>query len=158
MRPHRRATLPLLCALTILAAASLPAGAAQSPPITRAAKTTTVTLRHTRLGEILTTSSGLTLYEFTRDRADKDSCESIPGCAQTWPPFESTGKPQAEGGVRSSLLSAIKLSGSAKQVIYDGHPLYLYAGDTQAGDTSYVGVKSFGGSWDALNASGHGVS
>jgi hypothetical protein len=42
-------------------------------------------------------------------------------------------------------------------VTYAGHPLYLYAGDSGAAETSYVGVKQFGGSWYAINGSGHAV-
>jgi predicted lipoprotein with Yx(FWY)xxD motif len=59
--------------------------------------------------------------------------------------------------VRASLLSTIKLSGGANQVTYAGHPLYLYKGDSEPGDTSYVGQSSFGGTWHAINAAGHTV-
>jgi predicted lipoprotein with Yx(FWY)xxD motif len=57
--------------------------------------------------------------------------------------------------VHSSLLGTIKLSGGRTQVTYDGHPLYLYRGDTRPGQTDYVGVSFFGGSWDAINSAGH---
>jgi predicted lipoprotein with Yx(FWY)xxD motif len=45
-------------------------------------------------------------------------------------------------------------STGGKQVTYAGHPLYTYSGDSGPGQTSYVGAKSFGGTWYAINASG----
>lgn len=61
------------------------------------------------------------------------------------------------GRAEDSLLSAIKLSTGASQVTYAGHPLYLYRGDSGPGDTAYVGANEFGGSWDALDATGRAV-
>jgi predicted lipoprotein with Yx(FWY)xxD motif len=123
----------------------------------RAASTTQVQLRHTRVGSILTTSSGLTLYEFTRDRAREDSCVKISGCSKLWPALETSGRVQAGSGVRAALLSTITLRGGAKQITYAGHALYTYAAD-RPGSTGYVGVSAFGGRWDALNAAGGAVS
>jgi predicted lipoprotein with Yx(FWY)xxD motif len=60
------------------------------------------------------------------------------------------GKVRGMAGVKASLLSTT----SGHQVTYAGHPLYTYSGDSGPGDTSYVGAKSFGGTWYAINASG----
>jgi predicted lipoprotein with Yx(FWY)xxD motif len=109
-----------------------------------------VQLRHTSLGSILVSSSGRTLYEFTRDHANKNSCAAINGCSAVWPSLKASGRPTAGSGVKASLLS----STSGNQVTYAGHPLYTYSGDNGPGKTSYVGVKQFGGTWYALNASG----
>ena len=38
-------------------------------------------------------------------------------------------------------------SGGAKQVTYNGHPLYLFKGDSNPGDTNGQGLNAFGGSW-----------
>jgi predicted lipoprotein with Yx(FWY)xxD motif len=121
-----------------------------------ASRAAEVVLRHTGLGTILTTSSGFTLYEFTRDRGDEDSCVKIRGCSQAWPALETSGHPTAGSGVKASLLSAIRISGGAMQVTYDGHALYTYSADSR-GSTSYVGVDAFGGKWYALNAAGQAV-
>jgi len=112
---------------------------------------------HTSIGTILTSSSGLTLYEFTRDQADANSCVKVSGCSRYWPALESSGTPTAGAGVKASLLSTIRLPGGSRQVTYAGHPLYLYSGDSSPADTSYVGAQQFGGKWYALNASGHFV-
>jgi predicted lipoprotein with Yx(FWY)xxD motif len=134
-----------------VSAVTVAQGAAPSAHAARAAK---VTLRHTRLGAILATSSGFTLYEFTHDRGPHNSCVSIRECSGTWPPYTTSGRPSAGPGVRASLLSSIKIPGGKTQVTYAGHPLYLYSGDSGPGETSYVGESVFGGRWYALNASG----
>ncbi len=146
----------ILLAAVLAAAVSGAAGASAQRRIStaHAARVAKVELRHTRLGSILTTASGFTLYEFTRDRPSADSCVKISGCSGTWPALETSGKPAAGSGVKASLLSAIRLSGSVKQVTYASHPLYLFSGDSQRADTSYVGEKAFGGAWYAINAAG----
>jgi len=115
-----------------------------------------VELRHRSLGKILTSPSGLTLYVFTRDRGDHNSCVKVKECPETWPALQTSGAPSAGPGVRASLLSTIRLSGGVKQVTYAGHPLYLFKGD-EPGDTAYVGIQQFGGAWEAINAAGKAV-
>jgi predicted lipoprotein with Yx(FWY)xxD motif len=153
----KRAQAILAGALTLAAcAAAYAAPMASAQPLDASAhssRAVTVTLRHTSLGSILVNSSGATVYEFTRDRGDKDSCMSVSGCTAVWPPLRTSGRPVAGPGVKASLLSTITLSGGVKQVTYAGHPLYLYTAGG-AGETSYVGVSSFGGTWDALSATG----
>jgi predicted lipoprotein with Yx(FWY)xxD motif len=109
-----------------------------------------VQLRHTSLGSILVSSSGRTLYEFTRDHTNKNSCTAISGCSAVWPSLKASGRPTAGAGIKASLLSSI----GGGQVTYAGHPLYTYSRDSGPGQTSYVGVKEFGGTWYAINASG----
>lgn len=143
--------------LACAASAATVADAQQGAPSAHASRGAVVALRHTSLGKVLVSSSGRTLYEFSRDRASKDSCAAISGCSSTWPPLLSSGRPSAGPGVQGSMLSTIKLAGGKSQVTYGGHPLYLYSEDTGPGETSYVGVKAFGGSWDAVSSSGRAV-
>lgn len=142
-----------LLAVALVGAASAATVASAEPgvPNARSSSAATVQLRHTRLGSILVSSSGQTLYEFTRDRADKSSCVTIRGCSAIWPSLKSR-RPTAGSGVKSSLLGT-----STGQVTYAGHPLYTYTGDHGAGETAYVGAKTFGGTWYAVNASGGAV-
>ncbi len=154
----KRAYVSLAIALACAAGAATVASAAQSRvPAAHFARAATVQLRHTSLGGILVSSSGRTLYEFTRDRAGRNSCAAIGGCSETWPPLRVSGRPSAGAGVKASLLSTIAAPGGGRQVTYAGHPLYLYSGDGGPGETSYVGARQFGGSWYALNASGGAV-
>ena len=132
-------------------------GVAWADPSARAAATTTVGLRSTRLGSILVARDGFTLYEFSRDRSNVEDCQNIKGCLAAWPPLTSSGAPKAGRGVNSRLLGTIRLKSGAHQVTYAGHPLYLYVGDSGPGQTGYVGEDVNGGSWYALNARGSTV-
>lgn len=154
----KRTYLSLLSVLFAGAGVAAVASAAQTGgPAAHTARAAKVGLRHTRVGTILVSSSGRTLYEFTRDRPRSNSCVKIRECPEIWPALQTTGKPIAGPGVRASLLSTIKLPGGASQVTYAGHALYLYSGDSGPGQTSYVGELAFGGHWYAIDASGRTV-
>jgi predicted lipoprotein with Yx(FWY)xxD motif len=143
-------------------AAGTAAGAQALAPTAHAAKVAKVGVRHTSLGKILVESSGFTLYAFTHDPRGKDTClnatasegYSTSHCVEVWPPLITSGKPIANAGVKSSLLSSLRLPDGRKQVTYAGHPLYRYAPASERGETGYAGTKQFGGAWDALTAAG----
>jgi predicted lipoprotein with Yx(FWY)xxD motif len=152
----KRAHVLAAVLVAAIAGATAVAEARSTVAPAHASHATEVLLRHTEVGSILTSSAGLTLYEFTRDRGSEDSCVKIHGCARAWPALTASGKPTAGPGVKASLLSSVRIAGGAKQVTYAGHPLYTYSQDT-AGSVEYVGVSAFGGYWYALSASGHTV-
>ncbi len=153
----KRVSIALAAVLACASGATTIASARTGAVTAHFSRAATVELHHTSLGEILSTSSGFTLYEFTRDHGDRNSCVSLSGCPSAWPALETSGRPNAGPGVKSSLLSSIRLPGGASQVTYAGHPLYRYSGDSAPGETGYVGADAFGGDWDAINASGHAV-
>jgi predicted lipoprotein with Yx(FWY)xxD motif len=131
--------------------------ATASPAATIQASKTTVSLRAISgiPGKVLTGSNGRTLYLFEADKNGKSTCSGA--CAAGWPPDTVTGTPQAGSGVKQSLLSTVKRADGAKQVTYNGHPLYYFAGDTSAGDDNGQGSKAFGADWYVVNASGDKV-
>jgi len=141
-------------ALVVLATIWAPGASGASPAAvsTRAAK---VALRRTSIGTILVTGSGFTLYRFTRDPRNRNTCVGVAECSSIWPALRTTAKPIAGPGVKASLLSSIPLAGGGRQVTYAGHPLYTYAPATERGETAYSGVIAFGGTWDAVSAAGH---
>jgi predicted lipoprotein with Yx(FWY)xxD motif len=149
----KRTYVFLTIALASAASAATVASAQESIATAHSSRAATVQLRHTSLGSILVSSQGRTLYEFTRDHSNKNTCAAVSGCSEVWPSLKASGHPTAGSGVKASLLSTT----SGNQVTYAGHPLYIYSGDNGPGDTSYVGAKSFGGTWYAINASGHTV-
>jgi predicted lipoprotein with Yx(FWY)xxD motif len=153
----KRTCMLMIGVLLAAVTASSVAAARSAAPTAHSADFFTVQLRKTQLGKILSTASGYTLYEFTKDSSKKSACAKISGCLQAWPADEVSGKPDAGPGLKASLLSTIKLPKGGEQVTYAGHPLYIYAGDSGPGQTAYVGAKQFGGSWYALNAAGHAV-
>ncbi len=123
------------------------------PQAVAASASTTISQRSTRLGKILVAPNGHTLYAFSRDGRNQDRCATVGGCTGVWPIVAAHGKLRAGSGVKASLLATIKV-GRVSQVTYAGHPLYTYTGDSGPGDTAYVGVSQFGGSWPALSATG----
>lgn len=107
----------------------------------------TVVLNDSSLGQILTTQSGMTVYLFTPDSATSSACTG--GCASAWPPV--AGPAVGGEGLDASLFGTLTRDDGSTQATYNGHPLYLYAGDTQPGDTAGQGS---GGSWFAITAAG----
>jgi len=109
---------------------------------------TKVTLHSTNKGKVLATSAGRTLYLLTLDGHNKSTCTG--GCAQTWPPLLTKGKPVAGPGVKKALLGTAK-RGTKLQVTYNGHPLYTYTGDAKPGDATGEGTE---GTWFVVKPSG----
>jgi predicted lipoprotein with Yx(FWY)xxD motif len=150
-----------LAALALVAAACSGGGSSGGglygggPATTSAPKAAaaTVDLRGSKLGKILVDAQGHTLYLFEADKAGRSACDGA--CASAWPPYLSTGAPQAGTGVTGALLGGSRRGdGGGTQVTYHGHPLYYYAGDSQPGDTTGQGLNQFGAKWYVLASSG----
>ena len=141
--------LPLVIALSVIGVIAV--GSARSA--THAS--TTVSLRTTKLGMILVNASGHTLYLFAKDTNGKSACRG--SCAKFWPPLTSVGMPTAGKGVKTSLLGTTKRSNGSLQVTYKSHPLYTFALDKKAGQTSGEGNVAFGAKWYAVSANGTAV-
>jgi predicted lipoprotein with Yx(FWY)xxD motif len=108
------------------------------------------------LGKILTDSQGRTIYLFAKDTGPKSTCSGA--CATDWPPVTTTGKPTAGSGLTTSMVGTTTRSDGTKQVTYNGHPLYLYIGDQNSGDTNGQNVDAFGAKWYALSPAGDRVT
>jgi predicted lipoprotein with Yx(FWY)xxD motif len=104
------------------------------------------------LGQILVDSQGRTVYLFEKDEADESYCSGA--CAQEWPPLTTAGSPKAGNGVDAGKLDTVKRDDGSTQVVFDGHPLYLYAEDTKPGDANGNEVEEFGAEWYALQPNG----
>jgi predicted lipoprotein with Yx(FWY)xxD motif len=128
--------------------------ASPPPPKTTKAHAPTVKVAQTKLGKVLVSSQGRTLYLFTKDSGTTSSCTGM--CATFWPPLKASGQPKAGSGVNASLLGTT--TGGTAQATYNGHPLYTFAKDTKAGDVNGEGVTAFGGSWFAVTPAGNRVS
>jgi predicted lipoprotein with Yx(FWY)xxD motif len=120
------------------------------------AHSATVRVAHSRLGRILVDSAGRTLYLFKADSRTKSDC--FGACATAWPPLLATGTANVGTGLTTSRLGAIRRSGAARQVTYNGHPLYLFVKDQKPGDVHGQGVTAFGAAWFALSPAGNQLS
>jgi predicted lipoprotein with Yx(FWY)xxD motif len=144
----------LATSLTFGAVATAGASSADSRGSAVAAKKKpkpTVKLATTSLGKVLVASNGRTLYLFDPDGTDTSASQCTGGCASTWPPLKASGKLKAGKGLDATLLT----KGGGGQVAYNGHLLYLYSGDSAAGQTNGQGV---GGVWHALDADGNPIA
>jgi predicted lipoprotein with Yx(FWY)xxD motif len=146
------ATLPLI-ALAVAGCGSSNSSASAAPATHGSA---TVNVASSGLGKILVDSKGRTLYLFKKDTGTKSTC--FGACATNWPPQRAAGKPTVANGLTASKAATTRRSDGKPEVTYNGHPLYLFAGDKKAGDTTGQGVKAFGGSWFAVSPAGTSVS
>jgi predicted lipoprotein with Yx(FWY)xxD motif len=131
-----------------------PAGSSTSTPAptatTAAAAMATLNLGNTTaLGSFLVDAKGMTLYVFTKDTADKSNCSGA--CLTAWPPLLTTGTPTVGTGVDDSKIGTITLADGTMQVTYNHMPLYYFAKDKAAGDTSGQNVGSV---WFVVSADG----
>jgi predicted lipoprotein with Yx(FWY)xxD motif len=132
-------------------AGAMPGAAGSTPPAT------TVAVRQTSLGTILTDSRGFTLYAFEGDRGTTSECSGA--CATAWPPVTTASANVAvTGGASKSLVGETTRPGGARQLTYAGHPLYLFQGDHSAGSTNGQGLNAFGARWDVLTPAGMEVT
>jgi predicted lipoprotein with Yx(FWY)xxD motif len=114
---------------------------------------TAITTKSSKLGTIVAAGpKRLTVYMFEGDKGSTSSCSGE--CAAVWPPVTTSGKPQASGAALGAQLGTIARSGGTTQVTYNGHPLYYYAKDGDAGDAYGQGVNAFGAGWYVLAPSG----
>ena len=152
-RPTRggaRLARVLALAMIVLAAAVQAVSAGAAPR-----SGALVRLHQSSLGRILADSHGRTLYLWAHDKRHRSSCYGA--CAVYWPAITTHGKPHAAGGARKALLGTTRRRDGRLQITYRGHPLYRFAGDTKAGETSGEGLTDFGGRWDPVSAAGLAV-
>jgi len=131
-------------ALAALGAAVGLAGAAAS-----------VTMKSTLNGslatQIVVNATGKSLYH---DGAEsKNTVKCLGACTKEWVPLLITAgaKPVAGTGLAVAKVGVVKRPDGKMQVTYAGFPLYLYSGDSKAGDVNGQGV---GGVWHVIAPSG----
>lgn len=104
-------------------------------------------------GTALVDGTGRALYLFEADQTDMSTCTGA--CAQVWPPLLADGAvPRATGSVQASLVSTSARADGSRQVTYNGHPLYYFAGDKAPGETKGQDIHNFGGGWYVVTAGG----
>lgn len=131
------------------------AAAAHRTPMAPAHHGVKVTTTTGSVGTFLVGPNGHTLYLFEKDKSTKSRCYQT--CAGIWPPLLTKGAPKAAGKAKSNLLGTTKRKDGAKQVTYNGHPVYYYSADSSAGSTTGQGVEAFGAEWYVLNPKGNKI-
>jgi predicted lipoprotein with Yx(FWY)xxD motif len=121
------------------------------PPAPAATSTSTSTdLKTAVIGgaTVLTNARGFTLYWFAPDTPTSSKCYG--SCAAYWPPV--TGTAPASPGL-PGRIGTITRTGGARQLTYDGHPLYTYIGDTAPGQARGNNLNLNGGLWHEVRVS-----
>ena len=109
------------------------------------------------VGTVVVDGSGKTVYVLTADGKTNATCDDSSGCTKVWPdlPFPSGVTAATAGsGLQQSLLGSKKLADGETYPTYNGWLMYEFTGDSAPGTASGVGIKSFGGTWYALSATG----
>ena len=98
---------------------------------------------------IVVDSRGRTLYMCTCDPSGAPSgCAGLgPECTKLWPAYTSAGAPQAGKGIKRALVATATWPGGKRQVVYNHHRLYYFAGgqgygpgDKRPGDAKGQGI------------------
>ncbi len=93
-----------------------------------------------KLGTILVSTNGMTLYTFMKDKPGESACYDK--CAENWPPLLAASEkdlPDTIGGAPDQV-GVIKRTDGKFQVTYNNMPLYTWVKDKVPGDTTGQGV------------------
>ena len=138
-----------VAALVLLGVAVAGAGT-PAPAATSAGAGTGTGLKTTTIGgtTVLTNAKGFTLYSFAPDTPTASKCYG--SCAAYWPP--ATGTAPASPGLPGTV-GTITRTGGARQLTYNGHPLYTYIGDSAPGQANGNNLNLNGGLWHEVPVS-----
>ncbi len=90
---------------------------------------------------VLQDSKGYTLYYFTKDSPGVSHCNG--SCSALWHPLLGASTNVTGSAAVTGTVSVVSDS-HGNQVEYNGHPLYLYSGDSKAGQANGQGLL---GTW-----------
>ena len=110
--------------------------------------TSTFTVQSTALGQVVATTSGMTLYVFNTDTPGNGSTAPVSSCTSStcmanWPIYYGT-VANLPPSLQASDFGSFDRNGTP-QSTYKGWPLYTYASDTAVGDVKGEGLGS--GKW-----------
>jgi predicted lipoprotein with Yx(FWY)xxD motif len=122
------------CGANAGAAAAPTATATPIPVVLVKVKTMTIARKHI---QVLADLKGMTLYYFKPDTGTSVACTG--SCSDLWPPLTlAAGAPAAATALPGRFGEVT--SARRTQVTYNGHPLYTYAKDRDAGDAYGQGI------------------
>lgn len=149
-----RLSLPLVVVIIAAAVAVIVsvAGGSTKKAQPAVAANSAISVEQTSVGKALADANGRTLYLFA---GDKHNVSTLPAAGRAyWPPFTSTTTPSANGGALAGDIGAT----ATGQVTYNGHPLYYFVGDHNAGQTAGQALNQFGARWYVLTTSGAAIT
>jgi len=132
------ASAGLLAALLLAACGGSDTGAAGATAKADV-KSASVTVKGANKTVLVDANKGMTLYIFVPDNAGKVNCTGA--CAKAWPPLKASSNTPIGDSSVPGTFGIVTGDGGAKQVTYNGVPLYFYANDKKAGDANGEGVN-----------------
>ena len=135
---------------------SASSAASNAPASAKAGAAVSVGTASSSAGTYLVGASGRPLYLWVADSHNKSVCGGA--CAAAWPPLTTKSAAVAATGVTMSQLGTTARSDGVKQVTYDGHPLYYFAGDTSKGSFTGQGSTEFGAKWWLVAPTGAAIT
>ena len=126
-----------------------PAGTQLSP--TPSAKPV-LKIAGSRYGDIIVDGDGRALYLFDIEREPVARCYDA--CASAWPPMRAPSSTLVAAELDQSLFTTIARRDGSRQVTYNRHPLYYYAGDRAPGEIKCQAVFEYGGGWYVVDPGG----
>jgi predicted lipoprotein with Yx(FWY)xxD motif len=125
-----------------------PAGSTAGSPAAQAGAE--LSTAKTSLGTVVVDGRGRTVYVFDKDTmgAAASACTGV--CVGLWPELTTTSSAPMGSGV-SGTVGTAPTTGGAKQITLDGHRLYSFSGDTQAGQ---VNGEAYMHQWWVLSPAG----
>jgi len=149
-RATRRSARPLVaCAIASLASGLVLAAVPGAAGASHAKVVKVGTASVPKVGVVLTTGTGLTLYHFTANPQGKSMCTG--GCASIWPAYFAPKGAHISGPKGVKGLSLVNVGGGHWQVAFDKAVLYRFEGDSKKGQAKGQGVL---GKWYAAMKSG----
>jgi predicted lipoprotein with Yx(FWY)xxD motif len=113
------------------------------------------------VGTVVVDRKGRSVYILTSGDHTNVSCTAASGCTKVWPDLplpDGVSAAKAGHGVQASLLGTKKLTDGKTYPTYNGWLMYEYTGDSGRGQANGQGIKSYGGTWHVLDASGNPVT
>ena len=140
------------------ASSSTSSSAASSSAVTSsssAASTATLAVAtNPTLGKAIVVAAGRTVYLFVPDGSSTTS--QVPASIKAnWPPVTAASAPTAGDGIDTSKLTTAVQADGTQQVMYNGHLLYYFVGDTAAGDAKGQGLVN---NWYVVSPAGEQIT
>lgn len=139
MSKSQRTMLLILC-LSILSILSIPALAQGSDYSVNVSE-------NKYLGNYLVNQTGFTLYYYSNDSNINGDSTCYDECAETWKPFHAENMTLPDSLPPIDFATITRTDGS-KQTTFKDWPLYLYSGDSDAGDVFGSGEE---GTWHVVS-------
>jgi predicted lipoprotein with Yx(FWY)xxD motif len=126
---------PVVGALAISVFALTGCSQGTTPAADEPAADATLATADSDLGTIVVDGAGMTLYVFDKDVADSGESTCEGDCLVKWPPVVAESDTPTVDGV-TGTVGVITRTDGTNQVTLNGLPLYYWAGDTAAGETT----------------------